>query len=271
VSRCPLDWDATTYDRVADPQEQWAHEIIARMDLEGDEAVLDAGCGSGRVTHLLLERLPRGRVIAVDSSPTMVARARATLGSARRVEVQHQDLLALRLDERVDAVFSCAVFHHIHDHERLFARLRAVLRDGGRLVAQCGGEGNIARFREHADAVAARPPYAEYLADMGSPWHYASPTATEARLGAAGFESIGCWLQPKPTVPSDARGFAESVLLNYHLERLRERAPVAIAAELANWFVADVVAVAGDPLELLYVRLNIDATAAATVARRAAS
>jgi trans-aconitate 2-methyltransferase len=262
VSRRPLDWDASTYDRVADPQEQWAREIIARMDLRGHELVLDAGCGSGRVTRLLLERLPRGRVIAVDSSPTMVARARATLGGGERVHVECQDLLALRLDERVDAVFSCAVFHHIHDHERLFTRLRAALRDGGRLVAQCGGQGNIARFRELADAVADRPPYAQYLADMGSPWHYASPPATEERLRAAGFDSISCWLQSKPTSPCDPRGFTETVLLNYHLERLRARAPAPVAAALADWFVADVLAAAGDPLELAYVRLNIDATAA---------
>jgi trans-aconitate 2-methyltransferase len=261
VSRRPLDWDASTYDRVADPQEQWAREIIARMDLAGGEVVLDAGCGSGRVTRLLLERLPRGRVIAVDSSPAMVRRARATLGAGQRVEVQCQDLLALRLDERVDAIFSCAVFHHILHHERLFAQLRNALRDGGHLVAQCGGEGNIAHFRELADAVAARPPYAEYLADMGSPWHYASPAATEDRLRAAGFDSISCWLQSKPTLPSDARGFAETVLLNYHVDRLRERAPGPIAAELADWFVADVLAAAGDPLELDYVRLNIEAAA----------
>jgi trans-aconitate 2-methyltransferase len=241
------------------------------MRLRGDEVVLDAGCGSGRVTRLLLGWLPKGRVIAVDSSPTMVARAREALDGEQRVDVRRQDLQELRLEQRVDAVFSCAVFHHIHRHGPLFERLRAALREGGRLAAQCGGEGNIARFRALADAVAARPPYAEYLADMDSPWNHASPVATEARLRAAGFESVRCWLQPKPTIPRDPRGFTESVLLNYHLQRLRERAPAPVAAELADWFVGDVLAAAGDPLELEYVRLNMDAVAAGRVARRVAT
>ncbi|MHB8492173.1 MAG: class I SAM-dependent methyltransferase, partial [Solirubrobacteraceae bacterium] len=184
----PLDWDAATYDRVADPQEVWAREIIARMELRGDELVLDAGCGSGRVTCLLLEELPRGGVLAVDASPAMVERAREALSTAlpARVTVERQDLLELTVRDPVDAIFSCAVFHHIHDHERLFARLRAALAPGGRLVAQCGGEGNIDAFRHISEEIAARPPYGEYLADMPSPWNYAGPQLTEARPGGAG-------------------------------------------------------------------------------------
>jgi trans-aconitate 2-methyltransferase len=261
-ARAPLDWHAGTYHRVAGPQEAWAREILERLPLEGDELVLDAGCGSGRVTRLLLERLPGGRVIGVDASPSMVERAKETLAGEERVDLLCQDLLELSVPERVDAVFSCAVFHHIGDHERLFARLRASLRDGGLLVAQCGGEGNIAGFRAHADAVAAREPYAQYLADMEGPWHYASPAATEPRLAAAGFDAIHCWLQAKPTVPDEPRSFAETVLLNYHLDRLRHEAPPERADELGRGFVDDVLAAAGEPLELEYVRLNIDASAA---------
>ncbi len=257
-----LDWDAAKYHRVADPQEAWAREILDRLPLGGEETVLDAGCGSGRVTRLLLERLPRGGVVGVDASPAMVELAKATLGPDERVALSCQDLLELHLEQPVDAVFSCAVFHHIGDHERLFARLRAALREGGRVAAQCGGEGNVARFRADADSVAARAPYAEHLADFASPWHYASPTDTEARLAAAGFDAVRCWLQPKPTVPGDARAFAETVLLNYHLKALRASAPEGEADALASAYVDDVLAAAGDPLELHYVRLNIEARAA---------
>ncbi len=257
-----LDWDAGTYDRVADPQEAWAREILDRLPLAGDELVLDAGCGSGRVTRLLLARVPRGRVIGVDASPSMLELARQALADDERVVLSCQDLVELRLQEPVDAIFSCAVFHHIHDHERLFSSLREALREGGRLVAQCGGEGNIARFRADADAVAARPPYAKHFTGFGSPWLYASPAASEARLSAAGFQPVRCWLQSKPTVPQDPRGFAETVLLNYHLEHLRATLPKDEVEALSSSFVDDVLAAAGDPLELQYVRLNIDARAA---------
>jgi trans-aconitate 2-methyltransferase len=248
----PLDWDAATYDRVADPQEQWARELIARLQLRGDERVLDAGCGSGRVTRLLAELVPDGAVIAVDGSAAMAARARENLPS--EVDVQCQDLLELTLDAPVDLVFSNAVFHHIHDHDRLFGRIRGVLRPGGRLVAQCGGEGNIAAFRRHADAIARRSPYSEYLEGMPTPWLYESPPRTEQRLRATGFDPARCWLQPKHTLIADAPAFARSVLLNYYLERL--------PATLGEPFVDEVLGSSGEPLELDYVRLNIEATAA---------
>jgi trans-aconitate 2-methyltransferase len=257
-----LDWDALKYDRVASPQEAWAREILARLPLAGDETVLDAGCGTARVTRLLLELLPNGRVIGVDASPSMIEIARAAIGDDVRVKLSCQNLLELELDSPVDAIFSCAVFHHIGDHERLFARLRAALRDGGHLVAQCGGDGNIASFRAHADDVASRPPYRRYLADMEGPWNYAGTEATQARLRDADFTSIRCWLESKPTLPDDARAFTESVLLNYHLDRLRSEAPAGQIDDLAREFVDDVLALAGEPLELHYVRLNIDAQAA---------
>jgi trans-aconitate 2-methyltransferase len=143
------------------------------------------------------------------------------------------------------------VFHWIADHDRLFARLHAALRPGGRLVAQCGGKGNIDAFRRLADEVAAEPPYAEHMRDFRGPWHYASPEDTEARLRAAGFDEIRCWLQPWPVEPSDPLEFARTVCLGNHLQELPE--------QLREPFAAEVVRRSGTPLVLDYVRLNIDA------------
>jgi trans-aconitate 2-methyltransferase len=227
-----LSWDANTYDKVADPQEQWAREILQRLPLRGDERVLDAGCGSGRVTELLVDLLPRGEVLGVDADAAMVGKARERLGDS--VEVEQQDLLELRLAEPVDAVFSCAVFHWITDHDTLFARLHAALRPGGRLVAQCGGHGNIAKV------VAAVP-------DRPSPWLYATPEDTERRLRAAGFAQARAWLEPKPTTVADPETYIVAVCLHGHPQ----------AAELAP----KVVAALGDPPVIDYVRLNIEATA----------
>src|SRR4029453_5293945 len=75
----PRDWDARTYDRVADPMTRWGEAVLDRLPLAGDERVLDAGCGSGRVTELLAGRLPRGRVVALDGSTAMVEAARQRL------------------------------------------------------------------------------------------------------------------------------------------------------------------------------------------------
>jgi trans-aconitate 2-methyltransferase len=243
------DWDAASYDRVSNPQVEMAQAVLERLPLRGDETVLDAGCGSGRVTAMLLERLPHGHVVAVDSAPSMVAHAREALGE--RATVICSSLTELELDESVDAVFSNAVFHWIRDHDALFARLAVALKPGGQLVAQCGGKGNIDAFRRLADEVAAEPPYAEHMRDFVGPWNYADPDETEARLRTAGFDEVRCWLQPWPVTPDDPLEFARTVCLGNHLESLPEH--------LRERYAEEVVRRSGAPLTLEYVRLNIDA------------
>ena len=242
------DWDAATYDRVSGPQVEWAERVLERLPLRGDETVLDAGCGSGRVTRLLLDRLPRGRVVAVDSAPSMVEHARAALDPARST-VFEADLTELELDEHVDAAFSNAVFHWIGDHDALFARMHSALRPGGRLVAQCGGRGNVERFHAAATEVASERPYAEHLAGWRGPWNFAGPGETAERLERAGFTDVETWLEPYPVVPEDPSGFIRTVCLGHHLERLPE--------ELRDGYVEAVRE--RSEAEIDYVRLNIEA------------
>ncbi len=243
------DWDASSYHRVSLPHEEWARSVLDRLPLDGDEVVLDAGCGSGRVTGLLIERLPRGRVIAVDGSASMVEKLGETLRPGDSALVA--DLTALELPERVDAVFSSAVFHWIADHDLLFARLHTALRPGGRLAAQCGGAGNIDRLRQISDEVAAHEPFASYFADFDSPWNYAGAEETEARLKVAGFDAAGCWLQPWTIEPPEPAEFLRTVCLGPQVDRL--------PAELREPFVDAVLAAEPEPLQLEYVRLNIEA------------
>jgi trans-aconitate 2-methyltransferase len=246
-------WDGQSYDRISGPMEAMGTAVLARLELTGDEVVLDAGCGSGRVTEALLERLPRGRVIAVDASPSMVASATERLAGSARVDVRLLDLLDLDLGERVDAVFSTATFHWIGDHDRLFERLRAALDPGGRLVAQCGGRGNIDVLRGKVNALLARDPYAEHFTGWRPPWNYAAPQDTEARLLAAGFTSAHCWLAPAPQQPEHPREFLSTIVLGPHVQQLPE--------DLREPFMDDVLALLGEPVVVDYVRLNIDATA----------
>jgi trans-aconitate 2-methyltransferase len=249
------DWDAATYDRVSDPQMAWAREQLARLALDGDEVVLDAGCGSGRVTALLADLVPRGGVYAVDAAPSMVAHARAALGD--RATVFCQDLVGLELPEPVDAIFSNATFHWIDDHDALFAALHRTLKPGGRLVAQCGGKGNIDAFRVTADEVAfGDQRFAPHFETWKRPWTYASDTETAARLDRAGFAEVSCWLEPRSVTPDDPRAFIRTVCLVRHLDPLPE--------ELRDAFLDEVLARCGKPLVLEYVRLNMTARRAAT-------
>jgi trans-aconitate 2-methyltransferase len=252
MERRTTDWDAAGYDRLAAPQEQWGREVLERLPLVGDETVVDAGCGSGRVTRLLLDRLPRGKVIGVDGSPSMIEEARAALaGYGGRVDLVLSDLTEFVVAEPVDAVFSNATFHWIHDHDALFGRLPEVLRPGGRMVAQCGGAGNVAELEQAILAVAEMPEFASTFAGWKTPWHFAEPEETENRLRAAGFECVRPWLEERLVTPDDPRAYIESSALAAHFERLDP--------ELRKPFTDAVMAELPNPLILRYLRLNIDA------------
>jgi trans-aconitate 2-methyltransferase len=247
----PRDWDATTYERLSAPMTAMGTEVLDRLVLRGDETVLDAGCGTGNVTRLLLDRLPRGRVIAVDASPSMVRQARELLPP--EVDVRQADLLGLRLDEPVDAILSTATFHWIGDHDRLFANLHAALEPGGRLVAQCGGHGNVAEIKRRGLEVAAERPYAPYFEDWRPDWMFATPEDTERRLRAAGFTDVWCWLTRVDVDPDDPTGYLRAICLGSFVDRLPD--------ELHEPFVAAALDRLPDPLRIHYVRLNILARA----------
>ena len=242
-----IDWNAASYDKVADPQVRWGAEVLERLPLDGDETVLDAGCGTGRVTELLLARLPRGRVVALDASASMLDQARARLARfGDQIMYVQADLgRPLPLAAPVDAILSTATFHWVPDHDALFANLAAVLRPGGWLVAQCGGAGNIARFI--AVAASVDPDFKR------NQHNFQTPEATTARLEREGFTEVRTWLSPAPTPfasTEELEAFIGTVCLRVHLAHLPEAARAS--------FVRAVAARMPEPV-LDYVRLNITA------------
>jgi trans-aconitate 2-methyltransferase len=250
-------WDAGSYDRIGGPMTAMAMPVVERAALRGDEVVLDAGCGTGRVSELLLDRVPDGKVLAVDADPAMVTEARQVLGDRAPVEVG--DLTTYQPPEPVDVVFSTATFHWILDHRALFENLFSVLRPGGRLVAQCGGDTNISVLKGVARQVlASRPEWAATTEGWTEPWRYATPEQTEQLLGEAGFVDVRCWLQPHPITPDDPVEYFTTVPLGPYVDRLGpEQAPAFIDA-----VVATLRARSGNPSEPVtadYVRLNIEA------------
>ncbi|MEA2421576.1 MAG: trans-aconitate 2-methyltransferase [Thermoleophilaceae bacterium] len=237
------DWDAGTYHRVSDVHTEWAEQVLGR--LPRIETVLDAGCGSGRVTAMLLERC--AHVVAVDAAPSMVAHAQAALG--KRATVLQADLLALELDEPVDAVFSNAVFHWVPDHPRLFERLHAALKPGGRLEAQYGGKGNVGKFHDAASEVGAEEPFAAYLDGWVGPWNFTAAEQAHGWLEDAGFVDVRAWLEEWPMTPREPRDYIRTVCLGHHLERLPESLRPAYVDAVADRM----------PPEIDYVRLNVSA------------
>jgi trans-aconitate 2-methyltransferase len=243
-----LEWDAHTYDRISDPMARWGSAVVERLRLMGSESVLDAGCGTGRVTEMLLDRLPRGEVVALDASLEMLSEAKRRLAPYEgRVAFVLADLAQpLPLDRPVDAVLSTATFHWVHDHDALFANLAAVLRAGGQLEAQCGGAGNIASVQTVLAALGCRTD------DV----YFATPEETERRLTTAGFEDAHVWLHPEltPLPPGpELETYLATIVLRAHVAHMGESERAAFVSEVAARLPRH---------EVDYVRLNISATRA---------
>ncbi len=253
-------WDAEVYDRIGTPMRRWAQEVIADLDLRGDETVLDAGCGSGQVTLDLLERLPRGKIYAVDSSPEMIAKLTATLrekGFTNVVPIQ-ADLTDFDLPEPVDAIFSNAVFHWIQDDDGLFGSLFRATKPGGRLRAQCGGGRIFARLMAAVREVVAGEPYAAHLRDYRDGKKYRSPGEAKAAMERAGWREVRAWTFEAPVSfdsPDDAALYLRTIILRDHVARL----PEGIGDAYVRDVVAAYLARHGPPFTADYVRLNLSA------------
>lgn len=237
------EWDAERYDRLSAPMTRWGADVVGWFDLIGDELVLDAGCGTGRVTSMLLSRLPRGHVIALDASRAMLDKAKERLVRfGDRVSFVHADLAQpLPIEVPVDAVLSTAAFHWVPDHDALFRNLAAVMREGAQISAQCGGAGNIASL----DAIVRE------LGESGfDEKTFATVDDTRARMRAAGFTDIDLWMHDEPTeIPlGDLEPYLASICLrSYVAKRDDGEAFVHLVAQRMR-----------EP-KIDYVRLNIRA------------
>lgn len=259
-ARSSREWNSSEYHRLSGPQVSWGKKVLARLHLRGDESLLDAGCGTGRLTAELLQALPNGRVVGLDVSQNMLRSAREHLRPqfGERAPVVAADLRDLPFESAFDGIVSTAAFHWVPDHDRLFRGLYRALRPGGWLQAQCGGGPNIARLRERMAALAASPRYAPFLQSFPSPWLFQDAEGAADTLGRAGFIEIQTGLEPAPAAMEDRRHYMEfvrTVIVRVHLDRLPH-------PDLQDQYVsqlADQAATDDPPFLLDYWRLNLSA------------
>jgi trans-aconitate 2-methyltransferase len=252
------EWNSSEYHRLSGPQVSWGKKVLARLQLRGDELLLDAGCGTGRLTADLLQALPNGRVVALDVSQNMLRSARENLQPqfGRRAQFVAADLPDLPFENTFDGIVSTAAFHWVLDHDRLFRNLYGALRPGGWLQAQCGGGPNIARLRERMADLAASPTFAPFLADFPSPWLFQNAEGAVDTMRRAGFVEVETSLEPALTVMDSRQHYQEfvrTVIVRAHLDRLPDRG-------LRDQYVsqlADLSAEDDPPFLLDYWRLNL--------------
>lgn len=252
------DWNAPEYHRVSDPQYSWGRAVLERLELRGDERVVDAGCGTGRLTKELADRLPEGQLVALDASARMLAEARTHLdGAGDAIYFVRASLPALPIAGWADVVFSTATFHWVRNHPELFSNIHRALVPGGILHAQCGGGQNLAQARAPAEAVMCLKRFKQWFADWQPIWEFADHRVTADRLSRAGFEKVSTSLEAAPVTfenETDYRAFVSTVVFRLHLAKLPDDEQPVFLDEIVKRLPKT-----KDRFKLDYWRLNISA------------
>lgn len=199
-------WDAKDYAKNSAVQFDWARELIDKLALKGDEALLDIGCGDGKVSAALSQRLPAGSVLGVDSSEQMVSLAGDSFPVREygNVSFAQVDARALTFVGEFDVVFSNAALHWIQGHAPVLAGIARSLKDGGRFLLQMGGQGNVVDLIAVLDEMIASAEWAEYFVDFSFPYGFYGPEQYAGWMAEAGLVAERLELIPKDMVHESA-------------------------------------------------------------------
>jgi len=252
-------WDAADYAKNSSVQQQWARELIAKLALRGDEALLDIGCGDGTVTAEIAARLPRGSVLGVDSSADMVALAQRQFPNLR---FQHADARSLPFHDEFDIVFSNATLHWVIDHAPVLRGIHASLKPGGKTLLQMGGQGNAADVVSVMDRLIALDEWRSYFEGFSFPYGFYGPVEYSQWLRKAGLQPIRIELIPKDMVQPDRaafEGWFRTTWLPY-TQRVPEDKRQAFVTQLVDAYLANYPPDALGAVHVNMVRLEVEAT-----------
>lgn len=256
-------WNAADYAANSGVQQTWARELIAKLNLRGDEHVLDVGCGDGKVTAELARAVPHGAVTGTDASPEMIAFARKTFPKSEisNLKFQIADARKLSFQTKFDLVFSNAALHWVDDHEKFLRSASDVLKSGGRLVVSCGGKGNA-----HDVFLALRPEmrlkrWREFFRKMPMPYFFYAPADYEKWLPKSGFKINTLKLAPKNAGYPGAKDFGTWLRTTWlpFVQRVPENLREEFIEAVTRRYVANHPPAADSQVQVRMVRLEINA------------
>lgn len=172
-------------------QKEWGTRLIAEVGLQGDESVLDLGCGDGALTAQIADLVQRGEVLGIDASQGMIAAAQPK--ERENLTSRYMDIDDIEFRERFDFVFSNAALHWVKDHVRLFGNVRRAFRFGGQLRFNFAGHGNCASFFSVVKGATAQEEFSPFFVGFDWPWYM--PTVAEYKVLAESndFRGVQVW------------------------------------------------------------------------------
>ena len=203
-------WNPEDYAKNSDAQLKWARELRKNLDLEKYESILDVGCGDGKITADFAVSLPLSRVVGVDSSPEMIAYASKKYSTSQYPNLTFScvDARFLNFDRQFDLIFSNATLHWVDDRSRFFKSANSALRDGGRLIISCGGQGNAAEILQVFAELTISDAWKAYFENFYNPYFFSGIQDNQTWLEQSGFAIARLELVPKDMTHQGKEGLA---------------------------------------------------------------
>ncbi len=259
----PAKWNAAAYAANSTVQQTWARELIAKLNLRGDENILDVGCGDGKVTAEIARALKRGSVTGADASPQMIefAKKNFTAKEFPNLRFRVMDARKIKFDRKFDLVFSNAALHWVDDHQAILRGASAVLKPGGRLAISCGGKGNADDVFNVLRPEMRLARWRDFFRQMPTPYFFYAPNDYENWLPKFGFKIQKLKLAPKDATYAGAEGFATWLRTTWipYVQCVPENLREEFIAAVTQRYVAKHPPDAENKIHVRMVRLEIDA------------
>jgi trans-aconitate 2-methyltransferase len=172
------EWDAKRYDKVDSLQKWLADKHLARLELDGAERVLDIGCGEGKITAEIAQRVANGSVLGIDPSTRMISFARSHFPRSAYPNLGFEiaDARALPYRGAFDLVVSFNALHWVHDQDAVLRGIRAALKRGGRTFLQFVPQGSRKCLEDVIEETCRTERWAHYFGERhGPPYVHFTP------------------------------------------------------------------------------------------------
>jgi trans-aconitate 2-methyltransferase len=261
-----VSWNAADYAANSSSQQAWARELMTKLQLRGDEHLLDVGCGDGKVTAELARAVPQGAVMGIDASQQMIDFAQKTFPRSQLPNLHFhvmdaRKISASAISSAFDVVFSNAALHWVDDHQAFLRGASACLRSGGRLVVSCGGKGNAQDVFIALRGEMRLKRWKEFFRKLERPYFFYSPEDYQKWLPRFGFESRSVRLAEKDMAfenPGKFAGWFRTTWLPY-TQRVPEPLREQFIAAVVDRYIANHPLDAAGRVHIRMVRLEIDA------------
>lgn len=264
-------WNAEDYHHNSSNQQRWAQDLITKIDFQGNERVLDIGCGDGKITTEIATYLPSGSVLGIDISQEMIgfAQKKFPMSNFPRVRFQTGDMTKLNFDNEFDIIVSFSCLHWILDHISVLEGIKRSLKPHGRAFLQFGAKlRNISPIRIAIKKVISNAQWSKYFEDSEgfvSRKGFYNPDEYKEMLTRVELKAQRIDLVPKDMIfqgKEEFRGFIRTTGNPDYLTKLPESLRETVVNEIVDTYLEEYPLNSAGLIYIPMLRLEVEATKA---------